>query len=294
MNIIYKIAVLLTCYNRKQLTLRCIEQLKKQTLISRFHLMFYLVDDGCTDGTSLSVKEMYPDVQIIQGSGSLFWNGGMRLAWMTALKEKYDFYLWVNDDSMIYKDSILKMIESYEDLTHRNINVGCMLGTMVDPTNKLPTYGGRLRNSVWNPLSFGSVITPSNEPQECDFVNGNFTLIPASSVTKIGILSDAYTHSMGDFDYGLRLKKNGLSCWVAPGVYGECSINSEVGGCKDTSLEISKRLELMHKVSQLPPVDEWIYFVKAHGGFFWPFLAFKAWVRGRFPKLWILIRSKKI
>ncbi len=283
-----RIAVLLTCFNRKLLTLNCIETLINQE-IDELSIDIYLVNDGCTDGTSEAVLKTFPDVNVITGSGSLFWNGGMRLAWKNALDKDYDFFLWVNDDAFIYSDSIKRILSSFDKLIQKGECVGALLGTMVDPSSKKPTYGGRIRNSLINPISFGDVVSPSDTPQKCNFVNGNFTLIPKESVTKIGILSEKYTHSMGDFDYGLRLQEVGLSCWVAPGVYGECETNSEVGGCKDKNLSFAERQVKMKNISQLPPVNEWMYFVRRHAGYVWPLLWLKAWLRGQFPKLWLLI-----
>jgi GT2 family glycosyltransferase len=287
------IAVLLTCFNRKELTLSCLEMLSKQD-VNNLSIDIFLVDDGCTDGTGVAVKERFENVNVISGDGNLFWNGGMRLAWNTALKEGYDFYLWINDDSLIYPYAISKVLKASQQLVANGENPGAIIGTMVDPISKNPTYGGRLCNSRFNPISFGGVIQPSVSAVECDFINGNFTLIPADSVKKIGILSNAFTHGMGDFDYGLRLKKAGFTCWVAPGVFGECEGNSEKGGCKDANLSATERVKKMQQLSQLPPVDEWKYFVRQHGGFIWPLLWFKAFIRGKYPYFWVLLRAKKI
>ncbi len=286
-----KIAVLLTCFNRQEKTLACLTNLYANETAG-FELDIFLVDDGCTDGTAETVIEKYPSVNVIQGTGSLYWNGGMRLAWEAALNKQYDFYLWINDDSEIYPDAIARIIFAYDQLILAGKRVGAVLGTMVDPASKMPTYGGRLRNSLINPLSFGPVLVPTDEPLACDFINGNFTLIPKESVKRIGILSNKYTHSMGDFDYGLRLKKSGLTCWVAPGTYGECETNSNTGGCKDKSLAITERVEKMNSISQLPPIDEWLFFVREHGGYIWPLLWFKAKLRKVFPHLWVFLRSK--
>ncbi len=288
-----KIAVLLTCFNRKELTLICLEMLYKQE-VDDLSVDIFLVDDGCTDGTGAAVKDRFENVKLISGDGNLFWNGGMRLAWNTALKGDYDFYLWINDDSLIYTYAISKILEASQQLVANNENVGAIIGTMVDPISKVPTYGGRLCNSKFNPLSFGDVIHPCDSSVKCNFINGNFTLIPADSVKKIGILSNAFTHSMGDFDYGLRLQKSGLTCWVAPGIYGECETNSEKGGVKDNTLTVSERLKKMNNISQLPPIDEWKYFVRQHGGLLWPLLWFKAFLRGKYPYLWAFLRGKKI
>ena len=74
-----KVAVLLTCFNRKELTLNCIEMLHKQQS-DDYRLDYYLVNDGCTDGTEKAVAINFSEVNIIKGDGSLLWSGGMRLA----------------------------------------------------------------------------------------------------------------------------------------------------------------------------------------------------------------------
>jgi len=268
--------------------------LREQRGEESISLAIYLVDDGSSDGTTKAVSADFPDVHIIQGDGSLYWNGGMRLAWSHALEIGYDFYLWLNDDSMIHRDAISNIVKTYHNLVVNGESPGAVVGTMVSPDKKNVTYGGRLCGSLINPLSFGQVMTPTDKPEKCDFINGNFTLIPELSVRKIGILSDAYTHSIGDFDYGLRLKEVGLSCWVAPGTYGECQENSSVGSCIDNSLSIAERKEKMQSISALPPVNEWKYFVRVHGGYVWPWLWLKAWARGIFPFIWVLVRGKKM
>jgi GT2 family glycosyltransferase len=45
-----RIAVLLTCFNRKQKTLACLEALFNQTLPADTSLTTYLVDEASTDG----------------------------------------------------------------------------------------------------------------------------------------------------------------------------------------------------------------------------------------------------
>ncbi|MBU2880307.1 glycosyltransferase family 2 protein [Aliiglaciecola lipolytica] len=285
------IAVLMTCFNRKEKTIICLDNLYRSNM-QGVHLDIYLVDDGSTDGTSLLIKEKYPNVNVIEGTGSLYWNGGMRLAWSESLIKGYDFYLWINDDSMIYRDSIVKIVECYNKIQKGNECPGAVIGTMVDPVTKEKTYGGRVSLSNLFPIRSGDIIDSSELPVRCDFINGNFTLIPHDSVDKVGILNERFTHSMGDFDYGLRLIKSGMSCWVAPGVYGECQNNPIEGGCKDKNLSIDARLKKMQMYSQLPPPKEWKYFVRHHGGIFWPILWLKTHLREKFPKLWVLIRSR--
>ena len=79
-----QIAVLLTVFNRKEKTLLCLKNLYQQTLPNEYRIDIYLTNDGCTDGTPEAVKEQYPQVNIINAQGNLYWNRGMHLAWQTA------------------------------------------------------------------------------------------------------------------------------------------------------------------------------------------------------------------
>jgi GT2 family glycosyltransferase len=100
------IAVLMTCHNRKLKTLVTLESLFKQTLTSEIALSVYLVDDGSTDGTSEGVQQKYPQVKLFSGDGNLFWNGGMRIAFSEAMKDEPDYYLWLNDDTVLAPEAL--------------------------------------------------------------------------------------------------------------------------------------------------------------------------------------------
>ena len=117
-----RVAILLTCFNRKQQTLSCLENAYSSLeILNRYEFDFYLVDDGSTDGTFEAVSKSYPEVNIITGNGDLYWNRGMRLAWEQAsLNKKYDFYIWLNDDLELSKDSFSTLFSNYESLSNKN------------------------------------------------------------------------------------------------------------------------------------------------------------------------------
>ena len=107
------IAVLLTCFNRKEKTLVCLNSFFEADMPKGYEFDIYLVDDGSTDGTSEAVKENYPNIEIIKGNGNLYWAGGMRLAWTTALERKdYDAFLLLNDDVILFDDFLDNLIKT--------------------------------------------------------------------------------------------------------------------------------------------------------------------------------------
>ena len=63
------IAILMTCYNRKEKTMASLAGIFKQKILENIQLQVYLVDDGSADGTSEAVAQTYPQVKIIPGDG---------------------------------------------------------------------------------------------------------------------------------------------------------------------------------------------------------------------------------
>ena len=110
-----EVAAILTCYNRRQKTLNCLSSLYTSLSSTQdVNLTVYLVDDGSTDQTSEVVSRQFPEVKIIQGSGNLYWSGGMRLGFGQAMKTGYDFYLWLNDDVILNPSAIKELLNSYQ------------------------------------------------------------------------------------------------------------------------------------------------------------------------------------
>lgn len=78
-----KTVVLITSYNCREKTLACLSSL----FAALPNGEVFLVDDASTDGIADAVNEKFPQVNIIHGSGNLFWNRGMHLAWQNAAVE---------------------------------------------------------------------------------------------------------------------------------------------------------------------------------------------------------------
>lgn len=254
-----RIAVLMTCYNRRQKTLACLNALFNQELPEETYLSVYLVDDGSTDNTSEAVQKAYPQVKILHSSGSCFWNGGMRVAFTEATKSGYDYYLWLNDDTTLYSNTIKQLLEMEYELEAVNQNRSILVGSICDPETQKFTYGGAYRKSLLRPLKFRNVI-PNGNIQSCDTMNGNCVLIPKAIVQKIGNLDSAFSHRFGDFDYGLRAKKSGFQIYASPTFLGECSRNRKL-----------QSSELLEKIRQpkFRPVSETKFFTRRHGGELW-------------------------
>lgn len=271
------VAVLMTCHNRKEKTLACLEALFANNYSDTFILKVFLLDDGSTDGTVETVSEKYPDVMAMRGDGNNYWNGGMRIAFAEAMKHSYDYYLWLNDDTNLYPHAINTLLDTESSLKLSYGSDTIVIGSTQDVAKDVPTYGGVIRRSKFKRLKF-SLVTPSQVPEKCETMNGNCVLIPAKIATHVGNLDASFTHGMGDFDYGLRARKLGYSIYVAPGFVGTCSKNPVIGGWQDTSLPFVKRWRILVGPKGLP-FKEWMHFCKRHAGIIWPFYVINPYVK---------------
>jgi GT2 family glycosyltransferase len=94
----------------------------------------------------------------------------------------------------------------------------------------------------------------------------------------IGNLDAAFSHAMGDFDYGLRARNAGYEVWIMPGYAGTCRNNTADGTYQDTNLSFTKRISQMKSVKGLPPGD-WTTFARRHAGPFWLVYAVSPYLR---------------
>ena len=271
-----KVAILLTVFNRREKTLKCLDicyrqiDAMKSEGIYDFHI--YMVDDGSSDGTSDAVREIFPQTSIIRGNGGLYWNQGMRLAWDTAVLQSPDFYIWINDDTFLEQNALGTLMETSNFLKHKAI----VVGTAEDSEGRL-SYGGRTR--------YGKLVTPDPTiPVPCWTFNGNLVLIPAYVYRILGNLDEHYQHSFGDFDYGARAAAANIVRVVAPVVLCKCSRDTGVPKWRDRNYPLRNRIASLHSPKGRPPKEQFRYDVRSRGFLFALIHGLSVAIKVFFPK----------
>lgn len=263
-----RIAVIMTSFNRRQKTMDCLRALSGSRDVGKVELNVMLVDDGSSDGTAEAVQQAYPWVKIEHGDGLLFWCRGMHRAFGIAMERGFDYYLWLNDDTMLYPDALAHLFDSATSLRKCMNQPVIVVGSTVDEETGKLTYGGERRAAWWRRTSFVR-LQPSDEAQSCESMNGNIVLIPAESAARVGNLDPTFEHAMGDTDYALRANKLGVGVWVAPGVHGTCGHNSLSNTFLDSTLSLPRRWKRMLGRKGLPWRSWWVL-TRRHAGPFWP------------------------
>ena len=265
-------AVLLTVFNRKDKTLQCLSRLFDQLPVEDLQIDVFLTDDGCTDGTAEAVESLFPSVHILEGSGELFWNRGMLMAWKAATETRnYDAYIWLN----VYVDMLVSLTQAMKQTSERAI----LVGATEDAAHSKLTYGGR--------LSEGTIPIPSVELAPVDYFNGNIVLVPQFVFRQLGYIDGYFTHSKGDYDYGLRAKKAGLQIYQIGKVLGECDEHPTIDKWCNPNVPFAQRWKLLNRPNGMPP-RETFYFEKRHYGIIVACLHYlTVHIRCLFPKWWI-------
>ncbi len=273
------IAVILTCFNRRETTLACLDRLRQQTAVAEelggqegstlAKLTVFLVDDGSTDGTSEAVRAAHPEVRIIPGSGDLFWNRGMHKSWSAAIDSGgFDHYFLLNDDTILFPDALEQLIQVAERPEDGSKGVGLAVGATTDPATGEFTYGGYVRDSKWNPMRLRHRELSGTERVET--MNCNAVLVPDAVVQSIGQMDPTFHHSWGDIDLGYRASKAGFVLSVPTVPVGHCEPNPKgTDGHHNVELGLKERIAFINSIRGLNKSD-WRHLVRKHGGPLWP------------------------
>jgi GT2 family glycosyltransferase len=182
----------------------------------------------------------------------------MRLAWRHAAEGDYDAYLWLNDDVKLDEDGLSRMLAVEQE--QRSVAGEAMIvvgSTRLERGQEIvASYGGMGPTGVLPPCATTSRI-------------------------ELGNLSAAYTHGLGDIDYGIRARRAGVPAWLAPGCLGSCAAN-KVERWRQPQLSVWQRLHELHRPTGCPPW-QLATLVWRNGGWWFPWSVAKLYFQAIFP-----------
>lgn len=244
-----RIAVLLTCYNRKDKTLRCLKSLNDtyKKFGTKHNLAIFLTDDGSTDGTSDAVLslDLAFSVHILEGTGSLYWNGGMNNSWKEAIKHgPFDGYLWLNDDTIVL-DEFWSDINVADELSVTKFGKkGIYVGSTCSSIDGEFTYGGFNFTTYWT-LKDQFLKPNGRDFQSCQCAHGNITYISHDVVKQMGVLCEKYVHGGGDHDYTYLAFKSGFPVLVMPHYCGICGNDHDGETARFEQMALKERIRYL-------------------------------------------------
>jgi GT2 family glycosyltransferase len=274
---INRVAVLITSFNRRESTLKSLAALHRQRTSRGIEMSVFLVDDGCTDGTGEAALSRFSGIRVLRGDGKLFWNGGMRMAFAAALRESYDAYLLLNDDTVLCADALERMSDCAE-AREASGKPSIVVGSTRSPLTGEHSYGGMALRTKGLAIVLEKVPPHPSHVVVCDTMNGNVVLIPRQIAEIVGNLEERFHHQFGDIDYGLRAKKSGFAVVIAPGYVADCLSNSRTGTWRDPRASFKQRWISLISPKGVP-AREWVLFTRRHYGWRWFYYSLSPYVK---------------
>ena len=222
---IKKIAFIIPVYNRRETTLQALRSL--QRIDDRgFDVQIIVVDDGSTDGTGAAIRRDFPEVQIVEGDGTLHYAAGTNRGITAALVNNPDYIVTMNDDA-IYHEQFLQRLVKTAEANPRSV-VGALLLLWTEP-HKVFQVGYE-----WNTLAGGwlqkedlSAFEFPKESFEVEGMAGNCLLLPIEAIRECGLMDEKkFPHGWGDFQYVVRMKKMGWRLLIEPKSLVWCEPNT--------------------------------------------------------------------
>lgn len=190
--------IIIPVYNRKKTTLECLSHLEKCGDMQRYHVV--IVDDGSNDGTQEAIFNSYPEVEILEGNGDLWWTGAMAKGMEYAYQQGAKYFIWLNDDCLPAINTLEEMVK----FMRLNPN------TLVAPS--CYSENSNLRQIQHNGF-YGRQSCAANPGEiiQADGMSGWCVGIPSVVYEKIGAPdAQKFPHYSGDDIYTLQATKAGF------------------------------------------------------------------------------------
>jgi GT2 family glycosyltransferase len=209
-----KVFIITLNWNSYIETKDCLKSLKKVTY-PNFQVV--VVDNASKDDSFQNLKKEFPPYHFLQSKENLGFTGGNNLGIRYALKNKADYVLLLNNDTIVDSNFLGPLVSAAE----KDKKVGLVGGKIYyfEEKDKIWSFGGKINwiKGIANSYGYKKIVREDfSKPKELDFISGCLSLIKASVFDTVGYLDEDYFFHTEDVDFCLRLKKHGFKLIFQP------------------------------------------------------------------------------
>lgn len=208
------ISILILNWNGKEDTLECLGSLNN---IDYLNYKTIVIDNGSKDDSVKAIKKKYPQVKIIENKKNLGYAEGNNVGIRYALKNKAEYILILNNDTIVDKNFLTEMVKVAESDDKIGI-VGLKVYNY--GTNKIQSLG--IKNAFWAIFFHKRGIGRNQEDEkqfEEDFgvegVPGCGYLVKSKAIKKSGLFNKNFFVYYEEIDLFFRIRKKGYKLMVS-------------------------------------------------------------------------------
>jgi len=202
-----KLAIIILNWNGLNDTIECILSIQEQLKLDTFKI--FLVDNN----SSQNIDGIYDythilPIEIIKLKDNIGFAAGNNVGLKRALREGFDLFLLLNNDTVFVDDSIYQLIAKMDEI--EVIGIGGLVNYYYTDPNKIWQTGFRnnLKTGINKPIK--EALSTSPKMIEVDYIPGSSFLIKRKVIETIGVLDWKYFAYFEENDYCVRAKKNGF------------------------------------------------------------------------------------
>jgi GT2 family glycosyltransferase len=203
-----RVCIIVLTWKNYDLTRDCLRSLRQ---IDYPNTEVVLVDNGSGDGSAERLASEFTEVRLITNERNLGFPAGNNVAIRDAMVRNPDYFLLLNNDTLVAPDFLSKLVEVAE--SDEKIGIVNPKILYFEPDDRI-WFAGGFYKPWW---SSGKVrgqnrrdLGKYNETREISFITGCACLIKAEVVRKIGLLDEIFFLGFEDLDWTLRAVRAGF------------------------------------------------------------------------------------
>ncbi len=242
------VKILVLNWNGAELTRDCLDTLSK---VRYRNFSVTVIDNHSSDDSLSKIKESFPLVELVALERNYGFAGGYNRGIGKLTGHQPDFYLLLNNDTLVAPDFLDQLVAAADRYGRRNI-----FGVKIFYAEKPETIwyaGGRVAMGGIHIAHIGIRRQDSaqfSQDIRTDYITGCCLMITPELFSELGGFDERFGMYAEDVDLCLNARRAGASCYVIPAAQIWHRVSASVGG--NLSLmknirKLSSRLKLIRK-----------------------------------------------
>lgn len=221
-------AVIILNWNGKQDTLECLASVYR---IDYPDFSVVVVDNGSTDDSVATIKQVYPEAIVLETGSNLGYAGGNNVGIRWALEQGFDGILLLNNDTVVDPNLLAAFSKANEQFPDAGV-FGAKIYYFSDP-DVLWFAGG-----LWDPMTlrFTHVGFGKRDGAEFsqshvyDYLTGCALYARSKVFREVGLLDEDFFLTYEETDWCYRARERGYKCMFVPDAKLWHKVSASFGG----------------------------------------------------------------
>ncbi|MDC0377876.1 glycosyltransferase family 2 protein [Flavobacteriaceae bacterium] len=201
------VAIILVNWNSYDFSVNCINSLNK---CNYKNFKIILVDNGSKDLSIDKLSLKFKDIHFIKNKSNLGFTGANNIGISSALKQKYDYIMLLNNDTVVEKNFLKHLVVRFEN----DNKIGAIQPLILQMNNpdKIWNAGGKFFRLIGLPIVIGNgknIKAINLKKHYTDWISGCCIMLKSKIIDEIGLLDNSFFAYFEDVDWSLRIKNAG-------------------------------------------------------------------------------------